>query len=440
VDPPSSPDVPAVRPLLLPGHGNRGSSTARPVRPWHRFLSRRLLSLAGKPPLTWALWDGQEIRVSPAPSLGTVVVHDPAALWRLALNPFFQFGEAYANGQLDVVGDLVEALVAIGRALRMSKSAGFLYELARRVRVPRFNSLAASRDNIHHHYDIGNDFYRLWLDEQLAYTCAYFALPGVSLEQAQVAKFDHVCRKLRLRAGQRVVEAGSGWGGLALHMARHYGVKVRAYNISRAQVAYARLRAQAEGLADRVEFVEDDWRHITGKYDAFVSIGMLEHVGEANYRRLGEVIDRVLSDTGRGIVHSIGRNKPAPLDPWIERRIFPGSYPPSLAQMMAVFEPRDFSVLDVENLRLHYAQTLRHWLARFERAVQPIAQMFDERFVRMWRLYLAGSIAAFETGDLQLFQVVFARREVNDLPRTRAHLYADGAQAAFEVESGAAGV
>ena len=278
------------------------------------------------------------------------------------------------------------------------------------------HSLARSRENVHHHYDIGNDFYRLWLDEQLAYTCAYFPEPGVSLEAAQIAKFDHVCRKVWLQPGETVVEAGCGWGALALHMARHYQVNVRAYNISHEQIVYARERAKAEGLSDRVEFVEDDWRHIAGRYDVFVSIGMLEHVGPSNYRRLGEVIHRVLTDRGRGIIHSIGRNKPAPVDLWIERRIFPGSYPPSLAEMMQILEPREFSVLDVENLRLHYAQTLRHWLGRFEGAAEQVTKMFDQRFVRMWRLYLAGSIAAFEGGSLQLFQVVFARGKVNDMP------------------------
>jgi cyclopropane-fatty-acyl-phospholipid synthase len=208
-------------------------------------------------------------------------------------------------------------------------------------------------------------------------------------------------------------------------MARHYDVTVRAYNVSREQIAYARQRAAREGLADRVEFIEDDWRNIAGRHDVFVSVGMLEHVGKAHYHRLGEVIHRTLAKHGRGLVHSIGRNKPAPVDRWIERRIFPGSYPPSLAEMMQILEPRDFSVLDVENLRLHYAQTLRHWLSRFERAIEGITRMFDERFVRMWRLYLAGSVAAFETGDLQLFQIVFARGDSNQLAWTRAQVYSD---------------
>jgi cyclopropane-fatty-acyl-phospholipid synthase len=402
-----------------------------PVRPWHRYLLERALAMAGGPPISAALWDGQEIRPTTRSPLAKVVVHNAATLRRLAINPFFQFAEAYSSGQIDVFGDLVEALVAINRSINASARATLIYKLVSQwFRLPRFNSLSVSRDNVYHHYDIGNDFYRLWLDEQLAYTCAYFPTRDATLEQAQVAKFDHVCRKLWLRPGERVVEAGCGWGGLALHMARHYGVTVRAYNVSREQIAYARRRAKAEGLADRVEFIEDDWRHIRGKCDAFVSVGMLEHVGKRQYSRLGEVIDRTLLPHGRGLVHSIGRNRPAPVDRWIERRIFPGSYPPSLAEMMRIFEPCGFSVLDVENLRLHYAETLRHWLARFERAVERVRAMFDERFVRMWRLYLAGSVAAFETGDLQLFQVVFARGDSNDVAWTRAGVYTGQSPAA----------
>ena len=186
-------------------------------------------------------------------------------------------------------------------------------------------------------------------------------------------------------------------------------------------------------------FVEDDWRNITGSYDVFVSVGMLEHVGKSNYGRLGEVIHRVLADNGRGLIHSIGRNSPAPVDPWIERRIFPGSYAPSLGEMMKIFQPREFSVLDVENLRLHYARTLRHWLTRFEQASQQITAMFDERFVRMWRLYLAGSMAGFETGTLQLFQVLFARHDLNDIAWTRDHLYADAPRAALVAQPHGAG-
>jgi cyclopropane-fatty-acyl-phospholipid synthase len=176
-------------------------------------------------------------------------------------------------------------------------------------------------------------------------------------------------------------------------------------------------------LDGQVEFVADDYRNISGRNDVFVSVGMLEHVGRENYRELGRVAQRSLSATGRGLIHSIGRNQPALLHPWIERRIFPGAYAPSLGEMMQIFEPWNLSVLDVENIRPHYALTLRHWLDRYERVVDRVREMFDETFVRMWRLYLAGSVAAFETGTLQLFQVLFTTQENNAGPLTRDYMY-----------------
>jgi cyclopropane-fatty-acyl-phospholipid synthase len=220
-----------------------------------------------------------------------------------------------------------------------------------------------------------------------------------------------------------VVEVGGGWGGLALLMAREYGVTVKSFNISRSQILYARLRAQAEGLDSRVEFIEDDYRNITGRFDALISLGMLEHVGRRHYREFGGMMKRCLAPNGRGLIQTIGQDATSPISPWIERRIFPGAYPPTLSEMADLFEPVGFSVLDVENLRLHYAKTLRCWLDRFEASAETVASMFDERFVRLWRLYLSGSCAAFRTGALQLYQVVFARSGANDIPSTRAALY-----------------
>jgi cyclopropane-fatty-acyl-phospholipid synthase len=245
----------------------------------------------------------------------------------------------------------------------------------------------------------------------------------MTLEEAQRAKFDHICRKLHLQPGETVVEAGCGWGGLALHMAANYGVKVRAYNVSREQLESARERCRAAGLDHSVEFVEADWRLISGRYDAFVSVGMLEHVGVENYPKLGELLHRILHPGGRGLIHSIGRNFPQPLNSWIRQRIFPEAEPPSLSQMMEIFEQRDFSVLDVENLRLHYAVTLKHWLQRFEEHADEIEAEFGAEFVRMWRLYLASSMVAFECSALQLFQVLFAPARNNDIPWTRHGQY-----------------
>jgi cyclopropane-fatty-acyl-phospholipid synthase len=203
-------------------------------------------------------------------------------------------------------------------------------------------------------------------------------------------------------------------------MAGTCGARVRAFNVSREQILFARDRASAGGVAHLVEFVEDDYRNVTGECDAFVSVGMLEHVGAAHYDTLGRVIHRSLSANGRGLLHFIGRNQPSPLNPWIRKRIFPGASTPTLGEVFGpVLEPHGFSVLDVENLRLHYAATLDHWRRRFRAAADDVARMFDEVFVRAWELYLAGSQAAFATGSLQLFQVLFARGTSNDIPWTR---------------------
>jgi len=200
-------------------------------------------------------------------------------------------------------------------------------------------------------------------------------------------------------------------------------VSVTAYNISSEQVTFARQRAHAEGLDGQVEFIEDDYRNVRGEFDAFISVGMLEHVGTDHYHELGEVVDRSLKNNGRGLIHSIGLNYPRPMDAWTERHIFPGACPPSLAQMMQIFEPFDFSVLDVENLRLHYAKTLEHWLQRYENNIDQVTAMFDAKFVRAWRLYLAGSLTAFKNGGMQLFQVTFAHADHNQIPWTRQYLY-----------------
>jgi cyclopropane-fatty-acyl-phospholipid synthase len=406
-------------PLGIRGRSRDPSRPPRASTGFERRLLRRILEELGSPAVRAILWDGSEIRASGEAPVATMRLADRATLFGLLARPELAFGDAYAEGRITVDGDFVRLLETVFRA---SPDIWFLPRWLR-VRRTRRNTLFGSKRNIHHHYDIGNDFYRLWLDEEMVYTCAYFHTPEVSLEDAQRAKMDHVCRKVALRPGERVVEAGCGWGSLALHMARHYGVTVRAYNISHEQILYAREAAARAGLEDRVEYVEDDYRNIAGTYDVFMSVGMLEHVGKENYRRLGAVIDRCLTDAGRGLVHTIGRNRPSPTSEWIARRIFPGAYIPSLGEMMEIFEPRDLSVLDVENLRLHYALTLRHWLDRFEKSAAEIARRFDERFVRAWRLYLSSSIAAFLSGGTQLFQVVFARGRTNEIPWTRERVY-----------------
>jgi cyclopropane-fatty-acyl-phospholipid synthase len=389
-----------------------------------RLILKKVYEQIGRPAVQLALWDGFTVGDNASP-IGRIIFHEPHVLRCLLFNPALYFGEAFSANQLTVEGDLVEVLTEVNRGLASMQSSDWWPKFLRHFR--REHSFSRSKASVYHHYDIGNNFYQLWLDQHLVYTCAYYEHATATLEEAQQAKLDYVCRKLRLQPGETVIEAGCGWGALALHMAREYGVTVRAFNLSREQLAYARNRAQVEGLSDRVEFIEDDYRnlrrHIQGRCDVFVSVGMLEHVGPEHYRGMGQLIDEVLTERGRGLIHSIGRNVAKPLDSWTTKYIFPAAYTPSLREMMDIFEEGSFSVLDVENLRLHYARTCHEWLRRYESAVDRVRTMFDERFVRMWQLYLAASAAAFLNGDLQLFQVVFARDNHNDIPLTRADWY-----------------
>ena len=423
-------------PLGVPnadGAGVRGARTGSEragVNALDRWLARRIMQEAGNPPVRFALWDGQDVWSPGGDVAGRIVIRDRGALWAIIRSPELGFGDCYSAGSIEIEGDLIDVLYRTYRAMDGKSESALKKSILGRLPRAGRNTLGGSRKHIHHHYDLGNDFYRLWLDERMVYTCAYYENGEATLEQAQEAKMHHVCRKVRLEPGQRVVEAGCGWGSLALHMARHYGVKVRAFNISHEQVAYARERAARSGLDSQVEFVEDDYRNISGKYDAFVSVGMLEHVGPDHYETLGEVIARSLEEDGLGIVHSVGRSRPSAVNAWLEQRIFPGSYPPSLREMMSIFEGNQFSIIDIENLRLHYARTLMEWLARFDANVGTVRQWYDEAFVRAWRLYLGGCAAAFLSSSIQLFQVVFTHRCHNAIAHTREHLYRSDANGA----------
>ncbi len=353
----------------------------------------------------------------------TIVVKDPRAVVRIALGGTRALAESYVDGSIDFEGDLQASLEAANRALASRRTAGGTAGMASLSRVIETARLArgrvidrdTARRNAMSHYDLGNDFFALWLDPSMSYTCAYFPDALMDLADAQRAKMDLVCAKLGIGEGDRVVDAGCGWGGLALHMAERCGARVHAYNISPAQIAYAREQAAERGLGDRVTFVEDDYRSVEGPFDVFVSIGMLEAVGKSQYEELGAVIKRGLARGGRGLIHSIGRNEPIATDGWIDRYIFPGSYKPSLAEMLGVFEPNGLAVADVENLRMHYVETLEHWAARFEARTDDVRAMFDDAFVRRWRLYLNAAAAAFATGWLQLYQVVFSHQ--GELPK-----------------------
>lgn len=381
----------------------------------------RWLSAMGDPRFRVVLWNGRSLGAPESIDPPTARILDRAAFVRLLLDLELQVGELYTEGRLILEGDLLEftRLVYEGG---IDSRLGARWLPRRLLERTLRNDAESGRTSAQHHYDVDNDFYRLWLDEGMVYTCAYFGSAEDSLDEAQRRKLDHVCRKLRLREGERVIEAGCGWGALALHMARYYGVRVRAFNVSRAQIVFAREQAEKQDLTHLVEFIEDDYRNITGRCDKFVSVGMLEHVGPEHYRELGAVIDRCLGHDGLGLIHSTGMTRPGRVNRWIEQRIFPNAHLPRLSEMMDILEPYEMAVLDVENLRRHYALTLRHWLRRYEAALPAIQARVGAETARAWRLYLAGCAGGFAAGYMELFQVVFTRTHNMQIPWTRAAL------------------
>lgn len=404
----STPLRPSVgpAPITQPLDSDKPASSAHRAGRIDRWMASHLQRAIGPAAVRLELWDGSSPYRESTPPIGSLVVHDRRALLGLMMHPDLYFGESYMAERLEVRGPLLPVVEALTRLSQ--PGASWRDRLA--LTLP--NGLSASRRNVHRHYDLGNDFYRLWLDRRLVYTCAYYANEQMSLDEAQVAKLDLVCRKLRLRPGERVIETGCGWGALALHMARHYGARVRAFNISSEQLAFAREQAAREGLDGRVEFIDEDYRNVSGQYDAFVSVGMLEHVGLHHLNTVADVLRRtVRPDGGRGLLHFIGRDVRSPLNAWIRRRIFPGAYTPTIAEVAThTLGPAGMSIVDIENLRLHYARTLAQWSERFAAAKDRVRQIYGDEFQRAWELYLAGSHAAFATGWMQLFQIVFVPR------------------------------
>jgi cyclopropane-fatty-acyl-phospholipid synthase len=345
---------------------------------------------------------------------------------RLARSPSLALGEAYMEGGLVLEqGTIWEFTDLLGRnarnrpSVRPSLLRRWWADLTRQM-----NGRRAARRNVAHHYDLSVDFYRLFLDADLQYSCAYFDQPEATLEEAQTAKKRHLAAKLALADGQRVLDIGCGWGGMALSLAHAAKVEVDGVTLSTEQLNTARSRAEANHLADRVRFSLTDYRDVKGPYDRIVSVGMFEHVGRPNFDAYFQKVASLLKEDGVAVIHSIGRSDPpADTQPWIAKYIFPGGYIPALSEVLPAVERAGLIVADVETLRLHYAETLRHWRHRFEARRAEAAAMYDERFCRMWELYLCLSELAFRHRDHMVFQLQLVRR-IDALPITRNYIQA----------------
>jgi cyclopropane-fatty-acyl-phospholipid synthase len=353
-------------------------------------------------------------------------LHHKDTARRILTNPYLAFGEAYMNGDLTVEdGTLWDLLDVIGRNLENLPAPPAWMKLWHRVlqALETRNTLTASRRNVAHHYDLSDEMYRTFLDQDRQYSCAYFPHPGLSLEEAQLAKKRHLIAKLDLKPGQRVLDIGCGWGGLALEIAQAADVDVTGITLSQEQLAVARRRAEAAGLARRVRFELIDYRELDDRFDRIISVGMFEHVGPANYDTYFSKIRNLLADDGIAVVHSIGRRgTKGGSNSWIRKYIFPGGYIPSLSQVTQSTERTPLWITDVEILRLHYAETLKAWRERFMAHRDEMVRLYDERFVRMWEFYLASCEMNFRHGDLMVFQMQLAKR-IDAVPLSRDYMF-----------------
>jgi cyclopropane-fatty-acyl-phospholipid synthase len=338
------------------------------------------------------------------------------------------FGEGYMNGDIVVEGDLRQVVrVGLLSARLRERTKQSLFNTFK-LNVLQRNSKRADKRNISYHYDLGNDFYQLWLDPKMIYSCAYFKNERDSLEQAQIQKINLCCRKLQLQPNERLLDIGCGWGSLLINAAKNFGIQGVGITLSKEQLEYGKQQLKKEGVQDRVQLEYLDYRDLprmNQTFDKVISVGMFEHVGKANMRHFLENARKVLRPDGLLLLHTIGKTVEEPTNSWIRKYIFPGCHLPDLGSILKNSTSLGLSFIDCENMRLHYSKTLDNWGQRFEENESKIRSMFDDRFIRMWRFYLAGCSAVFKLGAMHLFQLLFSAGVRNDLPLTREWMIKD---------------
>lgn len=386
------------------------------------FFDRTLTRLS-KGSLVVDYWGKQTKKYGKGKPYTTLTIKDQKVLNSIVRKRELGFGEAYMDDKINVPDDELINMVRITDENFSLFHNSFGKHMSYRY---QFNNKNNHQKQIQSHYDLGNDFYSLWLDETMTYTCAYFASPSNTLEQAQRQKIDHILRKLQIKMGHELLDIGCGWGRLVIEAAKQYGAKGTGITLSDEQYKFAKDLAKKEGVAHLVSFKKMDYLDLINshkQYDRVVSVGFFEHVGRGNHRQYLEVVNALLKPGGISVLHSIMQQVELPLPAWIDKYIFPGGYIPSFRETVKLLPEYGMRIIDAENLRQHYALTLREWLKRFDANQKQINSMYGERFIRMWRLYLAGSISSFEYGNNDLMQIIFTKGINNDLPLTRDYMY-----------------
>lgn len=401
---------------------------------WDKFLKLLVSQLIKQGTLILHLNNGEVLSAGDGASpTVTLTFHDDALPGKLIRNPELALGEAYMDGTMTIEGDDVRGLLTLVVQNFQQGNLPFGQSLARKLRIAKrkwdqWIPHSTAKDNAEHHYDISTPFYYLFLDEDKQYTCAYFKDDAMTLEQAQIAKKAHIAGKLLIKPGMKILDIGSGWGGLAITLAKDYGAQVVGVTLSEEQRKAATLRAEEAGVSHLVEFRLQDYRDVTEQFDRIVSVGMLEHVGQPQYTTYFRQIQKNLKEDGVALIHFIGRTgPPGNLSPWFQKYIFPGGYTPALSEVISVVEKTSLEAADIEVWRTHYDRTLYEWLIRFEDRLDEVRAMgYDERFIRMWRYYLIASELSLSDMPHVLYHVQLHKHQTT-VPITRDYLYVENA-------------
>ncbi|QQA44904.1 SAM-dependent methyltransferase [Pelagovum pacificum] len=396
---------------------------------WNSALDKALARLVRRGALEVTFPDGTTRRygeddATPVKS----EINDPGTVRRLLYTPDLALGEGFMEGRIVLPGDDPRPLIRLALDNRRHGHSPAVMMALQKMLMPiqRFfahNRVSSSRRNVQHHYDLSGELYDLFLDSDRQYSCGYFPDPEMSLEDAQEAKKQHIAKKLLIRPGERVLDIGCGWGGMALTLARDYGASVVGVTLSEEQHRIATERAEAAGLADRIDIRLEDYRNVEGPFDRIVSVGMFEHVGAAQFRTYFDKVAKLLAPHGVALIHTIGSSAPPrATSTWIRKYIFPGGYIPAMSETVRAIEAADLTVDDVEVWRIHYARTLRHWHDRFLARRDEALALYDERFFRMWRYYLVAAEESFRLERLGVFQFQLSH-DKTAVPLTRDYLY-----------------
>lgn len=376
-------------------------------------------------PFDLEYWDGEIIKYGEGEPEFKLIIKNFPSKKELLSDPSVALGEAYMKGDIDIEGDLQKFFESIIRNKDSFMNKNTVFRLASKIKAP---SLMKSKKDIAHHYDIGNDFYSLWLDKTMSYSCGYFKNPTDTLYDAQMNKIHHILKKLNLKEGQHLLDIGCGWGYLIIEAAKLYNVKALGITLSEEQFKKAKERIKQEGLEDLVDVKLMDYRNLEKsnlEFDRIVSVGMAEHVGHTNLPLFFKNVDSVLKESGLFLLHNITNLVETEGNKWITTYIFPGGYLPTLREELNIAADINFRTLDVESLRLHYMKTLEEWCKNFMNHLDEERDMFDDEFLRMWHLYLATCAAAFHYWDIDIHQILFSKGINNTLPMTRKYLYED---------------